>query len=486
MKFNLKFLKLFSRAATATGSDFIWGRGNTLSLAGTAVTGETALAISSVYACVRIISETLASLPLILYKKLPNGGKERADTHYLYPLLHDRPNNYQSSFAFREYMQAALCLRGNAYCQIIRNKGLQIVQLISLPSDKMEIKTEQNPSTNLLDIYYEYRLPNGTVRRFSQEDILHIQGLSSDGFRGKAILDLARESFGLALAEEKHAAKYFGNAATPSGVLEHPGKLGPEAAKTLRNSFENLYSGADNAHKVAILEEGMKWQAMTLTNEQSQFIESRKFQVVDICRWFRVPPHMVGELDRATFTNIEHQSLEFVIYSMRPWFVRWEQALNYALLSQSERETYFFEFLVDGLLRGDIKTRYEAYATGRNNGWLSVDEIRAMENMNPLDNDAGKHYLVPLNMKVLGEASPSADSATPPNESPQDETQINAAPLPPLVVRETIQPIINLTQGAMSVDVQVPPPESKTQITEVSWEHGQDGKRKAIITKKVE
>lgn len=362
------------------------------------MTPDSALKISVVYRCVRVLSETISTLPLILYRRLENGGKERAIDHPAYRILHDAPNSYQTSVIFRDLLQTQVTLRGNGYAQIVRNQGQKLVELIPLPSEKISPKMVYNDRLGRVEIFYEYRTPSNQTVVLTADQILHLKGPTHDGFIGSSVIDYARDSIGLTMAEEKHAASYFQNAASPNGILEYPGKMSPEAVKNLRESFDRTFSGIGNAYRTIALEGGVKFTPITMTNEQSQFIQSRKFQITDICRWFGVPPHLAMDLERATFSNIEHQSLEFLTHTMRPWFVRWEQTLNAALLTESERQEYFFEFLVDGLLRGDINSRYSAYAIGRQNGWLSADEIRSLENMNPLPNGAGQQYLRPLNM----------------------------------------------------------------------------------------
>lgn len=414
------FPKLFgSRAKKIEGKDAIWGYAP-VSSSGVIIGEREARSISTVYACCRVLCETVGSVPLILYRRLPGGGKERAVDHELYSLLHDAPNAFQTSINFRELLQNHLCLRGNGYAQIVRDNGGMVRDLIPLAADRIEPKMSQD-----LALEYEYTPVGGGPKKIlTQQQVLHIKGLSSDGLKGLSVLDLAKDTFGLAITQDGHAARYFSQGATPSLIVRHPKALGEVAYTNLKKSLQEKYSGVENANKLMLIEEGMDVTPVTMTNEQSQMIQARKFSVSDICRWFRVPPHMVGDLERATFSNIEQQSLEFIIYTMTPWFVRWEQALNQALLSEYEREEYFFGFLVDGLLRGDIKTRYDAYATGRQWGWLSVDDIREFENMNPLPDGKGKVYLEPLNMKPAGTEPDTQEPAS--DSNTQGESDANA------------------------------------------------------------
>lgn len=370
------------------------------------ITPEEALSVGTVYACVRVIAETVATLPCILYRKLPNGGKERATDHPLYPVLHDAPNMIQDSVQFYEMMTGHVTLRGNAFA-LIEPTPLG-TNLIPLHPGKVAVKTSEGGRYK----FYEYN-NGGSVRTIRPEQMLHIYGLSADGLKGLSPVDLAMRTFRLAQKQETYADRMFTNQASPGGVLKHPGKLSKEAAERLKVDFERKYSGSERAGATMLLEEGMEWQTVGLTNEQAQFLEGRKFSRSDIAAWFRVPPHKIGDLERATFSNIEHQALEFVTDTIRPWLVRWERALLRSLFTPAEREEYTIEFLVDAILRGDTQSRYAAYAVARQWGWMNVDEIRAKENLNPLPDGSGAVYLSPLNMVPTGEVE----------NTPQDEAE---------------------------------------------------------------
>ena len=232
---------------------------------------------------------------------------------------------------------------------------------------------------------------------YEPNQIFHVVGLSYDGIKGISPIDQAREAVGLALATEEFGAKFFANGARPGGVLEHPGVL--KDPEKLRESWNKVYQGSRNSHKIAVLEEGVKYKEIGIPPEQAQFLETRKFQINEICRIFRVPPHLIGDLERSTFSNIEHQSIEFVTHTVRPWLVRWEQAIYKCLLNETERQLYYARFNVDGLLRGDFPTRMQGYATARQNGWMSVNDIRKLEDMNSIDAEkGGDDYLVNGNM----------------------------------------------------------------------------------------
>jgi HK97 family phage portal protein len=366
---------------------------------GVDVTPDKALQVAAVFACVRILAETVASLPLPIYRRLGNGGKARAPDHYLYPILHDQPNPEMTSFSFRETMMGHVATWGNAYAEIEFNQGGGINALWPLRPDRMRVKREGGR------LQYLYRVPDkvgGQEITLEMERIFHVRGLSNNGIVGYSPIQLARQSVGLALAAEEFGGRFFGNDARPGVILEHPGKLSEEAHKRLRESWESRHGGLDKSHRVAILEEGLQVHEIGLPPGDAQFLETRKYQRSEIASIFRMPPHMIGDLERATFSNIEQQSLEFVIYTLWPWLVRWEQEIKRCLFTPIEARMYFAEFLVEGLLRGDIQSRYQAYATGRQWGWMSANDVRRLENMNPIE--GGDAYLVPLNMIPAGQA----------------------------------------------------------------------------------
>ena len=352
--------------------DYWFNPVGSLTTAGIRVTADTAFNVSAIYASIRIISETVAQIPLIVYRRMPNGGKERATNHPLFDLLHSQPNPWQSSFEWREMMTGHLALRGNAYNEIIPGPRGAVDQLIPLNPDR--IKIEQLETGRLV---YEFTPVNGPKRRLNQDDVFHIRGLSSDGIMGISPISLMRESIGLALATEKYGAGLFTSDGAIRGILKHPGQLGPEGRKNLKKSFSK-----DAAGGTALLEEGLSWEKIGMTAEDAQFLMTRKFQINEFARWFNLPPHLLRDLDKATFSNIEQQAIDYVLYSMMPHFRRWEQAITRDLILAPQ--TFFAEFLIEGLLRGDTKSRYEAYASGISNGWMTRNEARIKENLNPL------------------------------------------------------------------------------------------------------
>ena len=364
---------------------------------GKSVTVQSAIQLSTVYACVRVISETIASLPLGIYETV-NDGNEKATDHPLYRLLHDEPNSEMTSFVFREVMLAHLLLYGNSYSQIIRSGKNQVIGLYPLLPDHMEV--DRDSKGNLT---YTYTTSDGKTVLIKPRDVLHIPGLGFDGVMGYSPIALEKNAIGLGIASEEYGSKFFSNGARPSGILTHPNTV--KNPKALRESWNSAYGGSSNSNRVAILEEGMKFEPIAIPNNEAQFLETRKFQVDEICRIFRVPPHLVGNLEHATFSNIEHQSIDFAVHTIRPWLVRIEQAMNRALLSEQEKGRFFVQFNIDGLMRGDYKSRMEGYAIGRQNGWLSANDIRALENQNPIPADqGGDAYLVNGNMISISTA----------------------------------------------------------------------------------
>ncbi|QGT99509.1 Phage portal protein [Candidatus Syntrophocurvum alkaliphilum] len=357
---------------------------------GKLVNERTAMQTTAVYACVRILAETLASLPLHTYKRTDK-GKEKALDHPLYYLLHDEPNPEMTSFVFRETLMGHLLLWGNAYSQIIRDGRGKITALYPLMPDNMSVNRSDKG-----EIYYSYK-KEGQEYLLRNYEVLHIPGLGFDGLVGYSPIAMAKNAIGMAIATEEYGAKFFNNGANPGGVLEHPAIL-KDPAK-VRDSWNSVYGGSGNAHKVAVLEEGMSFKPIGIPPEQAQFLQTRKFQLNEIARIFRIPPHLIGDLERATFSNIENQSIEFVKYTLTPWLSRWEMVLNKALLSPNEKKDYFFKLNVEGLLRGDYKTRMEGYSIGIQNGFLSPNDVRELENMNTIEH--GDVYAVNGNMLKL-------------------------------------------------------------------------------------
>ena len=380
------------------------------SSAGKNVNERSAMQMTAVYSCVRILAEAVAGLPLHLYRYKEDSGKERAINNNLYHLLHDEPNKEMSSFIFRETLMTHLLLWGNAYAQIIRNGKGEVVALYPLMPNKMQVDRDENG-----ELYYIYtrssdeaKTMEGVTVYLTPRDVLHIPGLGFDGLVGYSPIAMAKNAIGLAIATEEYGAKFFANGAAPSGVLEHPGTI--KDPSRLRENWNSTFGGSANSGKVAVLEEGMKYTPISISPEQAQFLETRKFQIDEIARIFRVPPHMVGDLEKSSFSNIEQQSLEFVKYTLDPWVIRWEQSLSRALLNEDEKRKYFFKFNLEGLLRGDYESRMSGYAVARQNGWMSANDIRELENMDKIPaEDGGDLYLINGNMLPLNKAGAYAN-----------------------------------------------------------------------------
>ena len=389
------------------------------STAGKVVTERSAMQMTAVYSCVRILAEAIAGLPLHLYRYTDDGGKEKAVDHPLYALLHDEPNPEMSSFVFRETLMTHLLLWGNAYAQIIRNGKGEVVALYPLMPNKMTVDRDEQGH-----LFYSYQRSNdealkdnGTVILLPS-DVLHIPGLGFDGLVGYSPIAMAKNAIGLAIATEEYGAKFFANGAAPSGVLEHPGTI--KDPSRVRDAWQSQFGGSSNSGKVAVLEEGMKYTPISISPEQAQFLETRKFQINEIARIFRVPPHMVGDLEKSSFSNIEQQSLEFVKYTLDPWVIRWEQSIRRTLLTPEEKSQYYVSFNVEGLLRGDYQSRMNGYATARQNGWMSANDIRELENLdrNPPE-EGGDLYLINGNMLPMRSAGAFADTST--DDGKEDE-----------------------------------------------------------------
>ena len=375
-----------------TGSAYSFFFGN--SSAGKRVNERSAMQMTAVYSCVRILAEAVAGLPLHLYRYKEDGGKEKAIDHPLYLLLHDEPNPEMSSFVFRETLMTHLLLWGNAYAQIIRNGKGEVIALYPLMPDRMTVDRDRDGK-----LYYEYTVSTddaptvkGTVVRLKPSDVLHIPGLGFDGLVGYSPIAMAKNAVGMTLACEEYGASFFENGATPGGVLEHPGVLKDPAR--VRESWHAVYGGSRNAGKVAVLEEGMKYQQIGIPPEEAQFLETRKFQIDEIARLYRIPPHMVGDLDKSSFSNIEQQSLEFVKYTLDPWVIRWEQSIQKALFLPQEKKEYFVKMNVDGLLRGDYESRMKGYSIGIQNGFMCPNDIRRLESMDLIPVEEGGEYFL--------------------------------------------------------------------------------------------
>lgn len=399
---------------------------------GVHVNEYSALQYTAVSACVRVLAETVAHLPLNIYERTEN-GQEVARAHPLYELLHYQPNSEMTSFVFRETLQAHVSTWGNGYSYIERNVQGRPLALVPLLPNVTWCERKNGRQQFVTKI-------NGKEYIMDPADVVHIPGLGFDGLMGYSPIHLAREAIGLGMAATEFGARFFGSGAALSGVLEHPGKL--QDAQKLRENFSAVYNGISNTFKTAVLEEGMKYTSIGVPPEDAQFLETRKFQRTEIASMYRVPPHMIQDLERATFSNIEHQDIGFVKHTMVPWLVRWEQELSRKLLTADERRRYFIKFNVDGLLRGDQKSRYDSYHLAITDGWMNRNEARELENMNSAE--GLDEYLTPLNMQAVG-GEVDADDDTAGDESDARSMAVELTP----IIESFAQRLLNSEQKAI-------------------------------------
>lgn len=353
---------------------------------GTTMDEERAWTVPAVWAAISVIARTVASLPLHVYRRQPDGGRERVTTHPAERLLTRQPNPHMTAMSMRETLVSHVLGWGNGFALIDRLQNGNPVRLYPLHPSRVTLPEVPDRTQAL-----EY-LVDGTYL-VPADLMLHVVGLSQDGVWGMSPLRLFRETLSLAKETERYGERFFRNSGMPAGVLKHPKTLGEEEHANLRRSWERLHSGSDNAHRIAILEEGMEFQAMAIDPEDAQFLDTRKFQLGDVARIFHVPPHLIGDLERATFSNIEHQSISFVQHTVGPWLRRIEQELQRKLFRDP---ALYAEHVVEGLLRGDTSTRFAAYHTAVSDGWMSRNEVRRLENLAEVDGLDG--FLVPLNM----------------------------------------------------------------------------------------
>jgi HK97 family phage portal protein len=374
--------------------------GGATSTTGAVVNERTAMGIPGVLACVRVLADSVAFLPLKI-QKVQDGNRSDAREHPLWTVLHDLPNPEMTAFEFKQTMQGHLTLRHNAYAEIERDSVGRVVGLWPLNPCKMDVLRDEQKNK-----VWTYELPDGQKVKWTWRDpkrqpapILHIRGLG-DGTVGSSPLEMLRNSLGMTIAAEEYGARLFSNAAQPRGILQSPSKLSVEARRNLKSSWEAAHSGLSNAHRVAVLEEGLTWQQVGMSADDAQFLETRRFQLGELARAFRVPPHMIGDTERSTSwgTGIEQQQIGFLIFTLMPWLACWEQAIARDLLSVKTFSTHQVKFVVNGLLRGDIQSRYQAYAIGRQWGWLSANMILALEDMNGIGTQ-GDVFMNPTNMQ---------------------------------------------------------------------------------------
>ncbi len=362
--------------------------------AGQWVTPETAVGCAAVHACVQLIAETVASLPLAPYRRTEDGGRLVDTMQPLYRVLHDQANQVQTAMEHREQLIASCLLTGNGFSLKVLDGRGAVTQLLPLhPSHVHPVKLTNGR------VRYELTPERGGTEKYTQDEILHLRYRSTDGFTGLSPVAIARQTIGLALAQQSFESAFYKNGATFSGALRHPHKLTDEQHSQIQGSITQSFSGTSNAFKVFVLEEGMEYQAIGLSQQDAQFVESRKLTLEDVARIYRVPPPAIGILSDATYSNITEQSRSLVMHTLRPWLVRIEQAMNSSLLTVDGMRTHFLEHNAEGLLRGTQRDRYEAYQVGREWGWLNVNEIRRKENMGNIgpEGDAYQREVVAAN-----------------------------------------------------------------------------------------
>lgn len=380
-----------------------WATGGESSSSGVQVSEASSLKYTPFWAAVRIISGTLASLPFKTYQRLAQGGKRPVSDHAIYRLLHDRPNDYMDAVTFIETRQSHVLTYGNGFAEIQRDGAGRPIALWPLLPNRTKRQIKNNIP------YYEVRLPVDEPIYLPDYNVLHIKGLGFDGYTGYNVVQYHKEAIGYGVAVKRYGARFFANDASPGGVLEHPNVMSDSAFSHLKESWQSGHGGLENAHRMQILEEGVKWSKTGTDPAQAQALEVQKWTVDDCSRIFQIPPHKLGSMEFSKYNNVEQLAIDFVCTTMLYWFRKWEQEINYKLLMPSERGRLFCEILVDGLLRGDMKSRYEAYRIGRNAGFLCVDDIREKENMNPLPDGKGQIFLEPLNMKPAGSEPAASD-----------------------------------------------------------------------------
>ena len=394
--------------------------GGTRTASGIRVNADTSMACSAYTACIRVISDSVSSLPLHLYERLANGGKRKASDHPIYRLLHQQPNPWQTAQEFRDWMTGLYLHYGASYAEIRGGARGPVSELWPLHSSRMEVERLENGR-----LRYLYREPSGRLTVYNQEQIFCLRYTTDDGIHPIPTYRLFQNAIGLAQALEAHGATYFGNGARPGIVLESDNPIPIEAAERLREQWERMHRGADRAHRTAVLPNGVKAHELSQSNEAAQFLETRQYQVIEICRAFRVPPHMIQDLTRSTYSNIEVQGTEFVQHCLLPHLKRWEAAISRDVIEDDE--TYFAEHSVSGLLRGDHASRSAYYVSAIQNGWMSINEVRELENLNPLGEEGDKHF-IQLNMTTLDQAGEQQPAPEPMPDPPAPAAEVEDSP----------------------------------------------------------
>jgi HK97 family phage portal protein len=387
----------------------LWNLYGAQSPSGENVTEHTALTYSAVFNAISLISGTIGALPLHLMQRKEK-SKRIADDRVMYHVMHDSANQYMTAMALRECLTAHILAWGNGYAEIVRNGYGELIALWPITPNRV------TPVMVDLQLKYRIRMPDGQDIVLPREKVLHVPGLGFDGFLGYSVVSMARKSIGLGMAMETFGSRFFGEGTHPGVIVEHPNKLSPEAHSNLKKSLSETYSGLGNSHRLMLLEEGMKFQKIVIDPKDSQFLESRQFNIPEIARWFNLPPHKLKDLTRSSFSNIESEQISFVTDSILPWLVRLEQNFNSQLLSESDRQysgrgRLYYKHSVEGLLRADAASRGSYYREMFNIGAMSINEIREKEDMDPFE--GGDIHLVPMNMTSLENAGKAQETAKP-------------------------------------------------------------------------
>jgi len=382
--------------------------------------------MATVYACIRLLSQSVAKLPLHVYND-KNGKKEKDEKHPVTYLLENRPNPYMTPFDFKMTMEAHRQLYGNAYAEIQFGRDGYPKALWILNPELTEVVTDEK---NHGKVWYTTVLPDGQSVKLKYENVLHIKNIGLTGLKGMSPIAVARETIGSQMASQKYLAKFYKNGTTAKGVLTVPGvTLKPEAKKVVREEWEKMNTGMTNANRIAILDSGITYQDLTMSQADAQFIETQKLNTTDIARIYNVPPHMIADLEHATFSNIEHQSISYVKNTLQPLLVSWEQALKYQLFTPTEQKNYYCKYNVESELRGDSKSRAEFYEIMERIGAYNIDEIRNKEDLPELENELGKKHLISLNYTFLDKLEEyqmaKGQNSTEKNTEEETETEEN-------------------------------------------------------------
>jgi HK97 family phage portal protein len=381
--------------------------------AGVRVTPRDALQYTPFWAAVRQISGTLASLPFKVYERLDGGGKRPRSEHRVYGLLHDRPNPYMDALTFVETRQAHALCYGNGYAEIQRDGAGRAIALWPLLPNKTRRKLDAGGVP-----YYEVTLPTGGTVAIADENVLHIKGLGFDGYTGYDVVSFHREALGYGMAVKEYGARFFANDANPGGVYESPNPLTDKAYQRLKDAYEKAHRGLTNAHRIAILEEGTKWNAVGVDPQKAQALEVQKWTVDDCARIFLMPPHKIASMEFSKYANVYELNIDFYISPMLYWFRKWESEVSYKLFGSGERGRLFAEILAEAMLRGNLEAQAAYFKAGREGGWLCADDIREKMNMNPLPDGKGQIFLQPLNFAEAGTAPPAPQASPQPDGDP--------------------------------------------------------------------